>query len=246
MTKPAPQFDVRFAATSADVLAAQRLRYDVFCLELKATGPTVDHSKAIESDRFDPFADHLILRDLTRAPEAQVIGTCRIMNAAQAADAKAFSCDSEYDLTALQKTGRPLLELGRSCVHPDYRGGMALFHIWQALAAHIEKHQIEILFGVASFHGADAGQHAQALTFLAREHQSPFHVPSRAPVQVSSTEMNRKDALRATPALIKAYLRLGGAIGQGAFVDRDMNTTDVCMILDVTQMDARQRAIYRR
>lgn len=244
MSKPETQFHVSFAQSPEDIRAAQRLRYEVFVLELGGLGPFVDHAAQIEADPFDAHADHLILRDKTLPANSQVIGVCRIMNSAQATASNGFSCDAEYDLTALQTSGLRLLEMGRSCIHPDYRGSMALFHIWQALAAHVIANKIDILFGVASFHGTDVTKHAQGLTLLLREHQSPFSVPSRVPVPIPDVPLDRKTALREIPALIKAYLRLGGAVGQGAFIDRDFNTTDVCMVLEVSKMSARQKAIY--
>ena len=147
-----PEFSVTLAAGDEDVRAAQRLRYDVFVEELGGGGMMVDHDARLEQDRFDPFFDHLILRDerLDR-----VVGVYRVMRQDQAVAAGSFYSASEYDLSPLINSGRKLLELGRSCVHRDYRGGGAMFHLWTALAEYVARHDIEILFGVASFHGRD-------------------------------------------------------------------------------------------
>ena len=246
MPATAPEFDVSLASSQADIEAAQRLRYDVFVAEMGATGPDIDHAARREADPFDPHAHHLILRDCMRDPASQVVGVYRLLTATQAAKAGGFSCEAEYDLRTLTGSGRNILELSRSCVHPDYRGGSAMFHLWKSLADYITQHDIELLFGVASFHGTDVAQHGQALALLFEKHLSPFKVSSRAPVPLATTGYDRKSAVQQMPALIKAYLRLGGAVGQGVYVDHAFGTTDVCMILDTQAMNARQKVIYAR
>ncbi len=246
-----PQFDLQLACSDADVVAAQRLRYQVFVAELGGTSDGVDHAAGQEADAFDAHADHLLLRDLGRRADDQVIGVYRLMNRAQADAAGGFSSAAEYDLTPLLAGGRKLLELGRSCLHPDYRGGVAMHHLWQGLAAHVRQQKIEILFGVASFHGADASRHAAALAHL---HQSYLAPPKLRPVakgagavpldDLTLADENRKEAVAAIPPLIKAYLRLGGMVGDGAYRDQAFNTTDVCMVVDVNQMPDRLRAQY--
>ncbi|SEW11246.1 ornithine-acyl[acyl carrier protein] N-acyltransferase [Cognatiyoonia koreensis] len=246
MASSIPQFQTHFARNDADILAAQRLRYDVFVKELGAVDKTFDGADRVEKDAFDKYADHLLLRDLSRPQSDQIVGVYRLMNAKQAELAGEFSTEREYDIAALKMSGKCLLELGRSCLHRDYRGGSAMFHIWQSLADHIEVTGTEILFGVASFHGIDPMGHAASLNMLFADHNSAFAVPSRQHLTLPVVNADKKEALRQTPALIKAYLRLGGTVGQGAYVDREFNTTDVCMILDVANMNDRHRAIYAR
>ena len=239
----------RLARTADDLRAAQRLRYAVFVQELGGDGPLVDHAGGHERDRFDPFFDHLILEDTARPGE--VIGVYRLLRGDQAQAAGQFYSEGEYDLTLLRASGRKLLELGRSCVHPEYRGGTAMYHLWTALAAYVRGHGIEVLFGVASFHGTDAAVLAQPLSLLHANHLAPpdLRVRSREhqPMdQLTPAQIDRRAAMLDTPALIKAYLRLGGFVGDGAFVDHAFNTTDVCLVLDTARMNARQSAIYNR
>jgi putative hemolysin len=132
-------------------------------------------------------------------------------------------------------------------LHPDYRGGAAMLHLWQALARLVQERDIEILFGVASFHGCDVNELAQPLSILARDHLAPADLRVRSVVYQSmalSADIDRVAAMKQVPALIKAYLRLGGFVGDGAFVDTAFNTTDICLVLDVARMNARQRSIY--
>jgi putative hemolysin len=248
-----PHFTLRLAEDAADIRAAQRLRYSVFIEELGGDGTLVDHAERLEIDRFDPFVDHLLLLDLRRAQGDQVIGVYRLMRADGAAQAGQFYSEDEYDLGALRASGRRLLELGRSCVHAEYRGGTAMMHLWNALADYIARHGIEVMFGVASFHGTDPARIAAPLSLLHHRHLAPADVRpvARAPGAqrmdlIAADALDRPAAIRATPALIKAYLRLGGFVGQGAFIDRAFNCIDVCLVMDVARMSDTHRAIYQR
>lgn len=243
----AGRFEAGLAQGKEDVRAAQALRYAVFVTELGADGPLVDHDQGLERDRFDDYADQLILKDLTRPEGDQVIGAYRLMDHAGASAAGGFYTEQEYDLTPLLQSGRPVLELGRSCLHPDYRGGIAMVPLWQALAQEIAARKAEVLFGVASFHGTDLERLSAPLSLLHKEHLAPppLRVRSRTPAAYNlAKDIDKVQALRQVPALIKAYLRLGGYVGEGAFVDQAFNTTDVCLILDTAAMNPRQRAIY--
>lgn len=246
---------VRLAATEADLIAAQRLRYRVFVEELGATGPLVDHVLRREQDDFDPVFDHLVLvdRNVCDTGLDHVVGAYRVMPYDRAAQAGRYYSQSEYDLTALTSSGRRLLELGRSCVRADHRGGTAMFHLWNALAGYVLERQIEVLFGVASFPGTDVMAHAQPLSHLFHAHLAPMPLRVRAigsgAVSMSILPRQAVDpraALSGTPALIKAYLRLGGFVGEGAFVDHAFNTTDVCLLMDTAAMSARHRDFYTR
>ncbi|EDQ04644.1 hypothetical protein DSM14862_01513 [Sulfitobacter indolifex] len=242
----AADFQVRLAQTDADVQAAQRLRYEVFVQELGGSGAMVDHAAGLEQDRFDPFFDHLLLTDLRNG---KLAGVYRVMRADMAARAGGFYSEAEYDLTPLVQSGRKLLELGRSCLDPAYRGGAAMHHLWGALARYVAEHEIEVLFGVASFHGTDTATLAEPLSLLHHRHLAPPELRVRArefaPMDlIAEPDLDRRKAMLAVPSLIKAYLRLGGCVGEGAYIDRAFNTTDVCLILDTKQMSARQSRIY--
>ncbi|GAA5081117.1 GNAT family N-acetyltransferase [Roseibacterium beibuensis] len=248
-----PHFELRLANTEAERRAAQRLRYEVFVAELGGDGPLVDHDARLEADRFDPFFDHLLLLDHRRAPEDEVVGVYRVMRCDQAKAAGQFYSEDEYDLTPLRASGRPLLELGRSCVHRDYRGGTAMMHLWNGLAEYIADHGIEVMFGVASFHGTDPAPLAAPLSLLHHRHLAPPDIRPRAKPPgasrmdlIAEEALDRPSAVRQMPALIKAYLRLGGFVGEGAFIDQPFNCIDVCLVMDVARMSEKHRAIYQR
>lgn len=250
-----PQFTLRLARNAQDIKAAQRLRYRVFVQELGGQGPLVDHEAQLECDVFDPYYDHLILIDKHRDPAEldHVIGVYRLLRSDAAQKAGQFYTEGEYDLSVLKNSGRSLLELGRSCVHADFRGGKAMYYLWGGLSDYVIEHKIEILFGVASFHGTDLDALAAPLSLLHHNHLAPepLRVRARAGHYQSmnilpKARIDRPSAMRATPALIKAYLRLGGFVGDGAFVDHAFNTTDVCLVMDTARMNKNQRDLYTK
>lgn len=244
-------FQVKLASTEAELRAAQALRYRVFVEELGGDGPLVDHEAGLERDRFDPFYDHLLLLDTAR--EGAVVGVYRLMRDDQAAVAGQFYSEDEYDLSVLKSSGRKLMELGRSCLDADYRGGAAMYHLWNGLAHYVAEYDIEILFGVASFHGVDPAALAQPLSLLHHRHLAPENLRVRAREAqyqrldlLPADALNRRIAMLQVPALIKAYLRLGGYVGDGAYVDHAFNTTDVCLILDTQTLNEKQKNIYSK
>ncbi|MDH5798624.1 MAG: GNAT family N-acetyltransferase [Paracoccaceae bacterium] len=247
------RFQVRMANTPSEVIAAQRLRYRVFVEELGGDGRLVDHENRLERDEFDEFARHLILIDTEVDDDDpdRVVGAYRLMTSDDAKRAGRFYSASEYDLQPLISSGRKLLELGRSCLLPEQRGGTAMHRMWATLAEFVLSEGCEILFGVASFHGTDAEKLAEPLSALYHKHLAPEDIRVRA-LPPHRIEMNRIPAdqidairaMKATPALIKAYLRLGGFVGDGAYVDHEFNTIDVCLMVDTTRMNARRKAMY--
>jgi len=248
-----PHLHVRLATSEQDCLSAARLRYEVFVCELGGDGPFVDHKRKLERDRFDPFAEHLVLVDSRRDPQAldHVVGVYRLLSADGADMAGQFYSETEYDLSVLRQGGRKLLELGRSCIHPDYRGGLALFALWNGLASHVRSHGYEVLFGVASFHGTDASAYAPHFSYLQQNHLTPgsLLVTARSPNHLKMNilpagEIGRLAVMRTMPPLIKAYLRIGGFVGDGAFIDWQFNTTDVCLVVDTARMTSQHRARY--
>lgn len=240
------------AQTEEDLLAAERLRYEVFVEELGGDGALVDHTGRFERDRFDPVFDHLVLVDETRdrAKLDHVVGVYRVLPSGRS---DRYYSEDEYDLSRLTDTGRPLLELGRTCVRDGYRNGTALYLLWNGLAEYVRSREIEILFGVASLHGTDIDALAGSLSLLHDAYLAPPDLRVRAQDGVYQAmnllerdQIDRVASMRAIPALIKSYLKLGGFVGDGAFIDHDFNTTDVCLVIDVNRMTPTARARYAK
>ena len=246
---------LRLARDARDLCAAQRLRYEVFVNELGADGPLVDHAARLERDEFDPYFDHLLLIDSRRDPALlqDVVGVYRLLPPEGVAAAGRYYSEGEFDLSVLKASGRRLLELGRSCVHRDMRGGAAMFLLWNGLAEYVLERRIEVMFGAASFHGTDAKALAQPLALLHHFYRAPeaLRVMARPEQRQDMAllpieKVDRAAAMAGIPALIKAYLRLGGHVSDGAWIDRDFNTLDVCLVMDTARMSVRHRDFYTR
>lgn len=250
MTSKEPKFELRLASTQEDLLAAQRLRYDVFIKELGGDGPMVDHDAGLERDAFDEFFDHLLLIDRKLQ---KVVGVYRVLRGDMAVKAGRFYSEDEYDLTTLKASGRTLMELGRSCVHADYRGTAAMYYLWNGLGAYVVEHDIDVMFGVASFHGTDIAAIREPLAYLHHNHLAPSELRSRVVDPhfqsmdlMAADEIDKRAALKAMPTLIKAYMRLGGYVGEGAYIDHSFNTTDVFLLMDSKNISQKQRDIYTK
>jgi putative hemolysin len=250
------RYRVKLAETEAEREGAQRLRYRVFVEEMGAEASAAQRAVRREWDDFDAYFDHLILVSLDPViadPLDRVVGVYRLMRDEAARAGRGFYGASEYDLTPIAASGRPSVELGRSCVAPEHRGGPAMHLLWNGLANYVIERQIELLFGVASFHGTDPAPLAEPLAFLHHEHLAPPDLRVRAQPEhyldmnlMPREAIDPARALQGIPPLIKAYLRLGGFVGEGAFVDRAFNTIDVCVVMDTVRMTERYLHFYRR
>jgi putative hemolysin len=248
-------YRVKLAETDAERAAAQRLRYRVFVEEMGARASVAERALRREWDDFDPWFDHLILETLDPVadPLDRVVGVYRLMRGEVAAAGPGFYGAAEYDLGPIERSGRRAVELGRSCVAREHRGGPAMHLLWNGLAGYVLEREIELLFGVASFAGTDVEPIAEALSYLHHTHLAPSDLRVRARAEhyvemerMPAAEVDAARALRAIPSLIKAYLRVGGFVGEGAYVDRDFNTIDICLIMDTGRMTERYRAYYDR
>lgn len=249
---PKEQITVRLAMTEAEIEAAQKLRYRVFYEEYKAQ-PT-DEILALKRDfdDYDAYADHLIVIDHEGGAN-NIVGTYRLLRREKADEYGHFYSSQEYDLTQLLNSGASLLELGRSCVLPDYRAGSVLQLLWQGIANYIMDHKIDLMFGCASLHSTDIEALAGPLSYMYHYHLAPNGLRPRA-VEGRFIEMNMipKDELdpramfAALPPLIKGYLRIGALIGDGAVVDSVFNTTDVCIVAQSHMVTKRYRNHYER
>ncbi|MEL6678793.1 MAG: GNAT family N-acyltransferase [Pseudomonadota bacterium] len=256
MRSDGTRYEVRLAESEADVRAAQRLRYRVFVEEMGAKVPPADAAEGLERDRFDPHFDHLLLidRDLAeRDALNSVVGVYRLMRGSVAKTGVGFYGATEYDLSRLMEMRRETVELGRSCVHPDYRGGVAMHLLWSGLGQYVTRNNVEVMFGVASFHGTDPDAVAIPLSYLHHNHLAPDDLrvtcwpENRAEMdRIPAMEVDRAAAMKLLPPLIKGYLRLGGFVGDGAFIDRAFNTIDVCLLMDTARMAAKYRDMYSR
>lgn len=245
---------VRLAETAAEIEAAQRLRYRVFYEEYAAT-PDAEMSRTQRDiDAFDAIADHLIVYDEALGKgSGNIVGTYRLLRQDIASRHGQFYTSDEYDIAPLTGSGETLLELGRSCVLAEYRTRPVMQMMWEGITHYVLDHDIDLMFGCASLHGTDIATHAHALSYLYHYHLAPEPLRPRA-LGERHVEMNRssretvdaKVAFNDLPPLVKGYLRLGAGIGDGAVIDHQFNTTDVCIVLQTGLVTARYRKHYER
>ncbi len=246
----AGRFTVRLAESDADLDAALRLRYRVFVEEMGAGAKSDADGR--ESDRFDEHCEHLILIDREGEPPEQVVGAYRMLTGSAARAGPGFYSAGEYDLSVLEPRMEECLEVGRTCVAEEFRGGTAAQLLWAGLASYVFDRNVGLLFGCASFPGTDLKGLALPLSFLHHHHlasddlRARAREPNRAEMDILPLqEVDRTAAAKRIPSLIKGYLRLGGVVGDGAYLDHAFNVTDVFLAVDVHRTSERQRAFYR-
>lgn len=231
--------EVRIARTEAEIDAAQALRYKVFYEEMGARPDARALRTRRDQDEFDEVADHLLVIDhaISSGPKG-VVGTYRLMKSSMAAKLGRYYTSGEYDIAVLQQLPGNLLEVGRSCVDPAYRGRTAMQLLWRGIASYIFFHQIDVLFGCASLPTTDPDQWKNELTYLYHNHLAPPALRIKALPEryidmrrVDPETLDYRRCLANLPPLIKGYLRLGGYVGDGAVIDPDFNTTDVAILV---------------
>lgn len=234
----AGNLSVRLARDESEITASQKLRYRIFCGEMGGKASAEIQAQQRDFDEFDDYCDHLLVIDNEQTGEAAVVGTYRLLRRSVMQKLGHFYTESEFDVSAVKATDGEILELGRSCVNANYRNRSVMTLLWRGIGAYVMLHDIKLMFGCASFTGADPQQHALALSYLYYNHLAPEPVRLKAlpdqyvPMDIIPREqVNMKEALNAMPALIKGYLRLGGYIGDGAVIDAAYNTTDVGIIV---------------
>ena len=219
-TKRAP-FKVSWAMHADEIKEAQRLRYKVFAEELGARLPV--NEEGLDVDDFDAYCDHLLVRD----PETlRVIGTYRVLAPHKAAEIGRLYSDSEFDLSRLNHLRPKMVEVGRSCVHQDYRSGAVIMALWSGLGQYMKQHQYEIMLGCASIPMADGGHYAASLyNSLGPEQMAPVENHAFPKLPLPLDRLNGGLQVDAPP-LIKGYLKLGAKICSAPAWDPDFNTAD--------------------
>jgi putative hemolysin len=227
------RLQVAWARTDEELREAQHLRYRVFADEMGArlTGPA-----GLDVDAFDHYCDHLLVRDLDTL---KVVGTYRALPPHQAARIGRLYAESEFDVSRLTHLRPKMVEVGRSCVHPDYRSGAVIMSLWGGLASYMLHNGYETMLGCASVAMVDGGHYAANLycalrdsAMTAQEYRAFAHTP--LPVDELQT-----GALVAPPPLVKGYLRLGAKICGAPAWDPDFNTADFLTLLRLSEINAR-------
>ena len=205
-------------------------------------------------DGFDELCDHLLVLDHSRGSGADaVVGTYRLIRREAAARLGAFYSAAEYDIAPLVAYPGEILELGRSCVDAGYRPRPAMQLLWSGIAAYVFHHDIALMFGCASLPGTDPEALAAPLSYLHHHHLAPPALRRAGAARALCRDAPARPAgdrpepaLAALPPLIKGYLRLGGFVGDGAVIDEQFNTTDVCIVVKTDLVTEKYSRHYER
>lgn len=238
--------EVRITRDPADIAAAQALRYRVFYQEMTAIPSAAMVAAGRDFDRFDEVCDHMLVIDHRRPAAEAVVGTYRLLLQDIAERYDGFYSAGEYDLSLLtqgQEGPGTLLEVGRSCVHPEYRNNVTIQRLWRGIASYVVEHDVRYIFGCASLPGTDPSALAAPLSYLHHEFLAPPELRVRAlPERYVAMDLMPPEAISSgdvfpsLPPLIKGYLRVGGYVGDGAVVDEQFSTTDVFIMVPIARV----------
>ncbi len=228
-----PKLQVALAATESEILEAQKLRWRVFADELGARLPS--RTPGVDRDFYDPWCDHLIVRDEVNG---RIVGTYRILPPQAARQVGSYYSENEFDLTRFNLLRPRIVEVGRSCIDPDYRTGATIALLWSGLARYMRQNGHEYLMGCASIGMADGGHNAVGIYQALDAHLAPpeYRVFPRHPLPLDRIAAAQNPEV---PPLIKGYLRAGAWIcGEPAW-DPDFNTADLLLLLPMSRVDSR-------
>ncbi len=232
------KISVSWARHQDEVRQAQRLRYQVFALEMGAV-----LSKTLpghDIDLFDDYCEHLLVRD---ADSQEVIGTYRVLTPTQANRVGSTYSDTEFDLTRLRGLRSRMVELGRSCVHAEHRHGGVILALWGALAEFMARNQLDTMIGCASIpmqHNDVSSGHAAASIWRQVRQSHLAAIEYRVTPRLALPVEQLDDSLEVEPpALIKGYLRLGAKVLGAPAWDPDFNSADLPMMMRIGDLPPR-------
>jgi putative hemolysin len=234
LVKEKQHFTTSLAHTDSEVREAQKLRYKVFAEEMGAKMP--GREERIDQDRYDRYCDHLLVRD---TDTNEVVGTYRILSPDQAKKAGGYYSEGEFDLSRLDHLRDSMVEVGRSCVHPDYRGGGVITLLWAGMAQYMVKNNYDYLIGCASISMADGGHNAANIyNKIKPDSMSPpeWRVFPSCALPFEALGDQTEEFL---PPLIKGYLRLGAYVCGDPAWDPDFNTADLLVLLPMSRLNKR-------
>lgn len=231
---PEDRYQLVLARSKDDLRMAQRLRFDVFTQEYQAR---IDSRlPGIDEDFYDAFCDHLLVRD-TRSDE--VVGTYRILPPHQAQVIGGYYSETEFFINRLDRMRDAMVELGRSCVHPDHRNGAVIMLLWSGIAAYMRHYGYRYLIGCASVTMRDGGRSAaQIWSIVAGSALAPAEDQGFPKHPLPLDRIVRDEAAQ-LPPLLKGYLRVGAKVCSPPSWDPDFNSADFLMLLRLADTNPR-------
>jgi putative hemolysin len=237
--KHSPRLILSMASSANDVREVQRLRYKVFIETMGLSA--LQNDERLDCDEFDEHCDHLIVRE---SVTLKVVGTYRVLSASKARRIGRFYSENEIDQGRLANLRGRMVEAGRACIHPEYRGGSVIMLLWSGLAEYMRRERCDYLVGCASISVADGGHNAIAVyQSLIQTHAAPieYRVTPHLPFPIHELAPAYSPQV---PALIKGYTRSGAWLcGEPAW-DPDFESADLFLMLPLTNLDSRYAKHY--
>ena len=244
-------FVIKLTEKKSELKKAQALRYSIFYKEKKAKPSFPKKILALDYDKVDKFADHLIVIDKgSTAPKNKIVGTYRLIRGDVSANFGGFYTSSEFNLSNILDVykNNQILELGRSCVHKDYRNGTVMNLLWKAIAEYVKLYDIKIILGCVSFSGTDIMKFSNELSYLRENFSLPDDLSVESldentyPVYKKTfIKINDLKTFAKLPPLIKGYLRVGGKLSDSFYVDYSFNTIDLCVVVKTDNIDKKYK-----
>lgn len=238
-----PQLAVKLASNGIEVEQALRLRYEVFVEEEKNMKMRTE--SGLEQDEYDAYCDHLIVQDLAAN---RVVGTYRLLPGDRALNNIGFYSETEFDLAGFAPYKARTLELGRSCISPEYRGGKAIQLLWEGIADYITERGYDYMIGCASIHMSSVAELNLIYTMLRRKEVitdrfgiKPLATHRIGGLALIDQELDEKEVFRRLPPLMKGYQWLGAEIGGDPAYDEIFETVDFFILLQKERVTRRYR-----
>lgn len=241
------RYVVRFAQNEEEIKDAQRLRFQVFNLEL-GEGLSSAYDNQLDMDAYDEQCHHLLVID---KKSEQVIGTYRMQTYATASKKLGFYTGNEFDLSSIDdEIITKSTEVGRACIAKEHRNGRVLFLLWRGLAAYMKQMDTRYLFGCCSITSQDAIEAWKVMDYLyQKNHIHPDIMVStteeyRCP-KPSNLPSNAGDDVE-LPQLFRLYMDIGTKVCSPPAIDREFSTIDYLILLDKDNIDERTRMLFFR
>lgn len=235
------KLDCFLADSDALIKEAQALRYRVFAKEMGAKLKT--DSEGLDYDEIDSYCDHLVVYDNT---QKKIVGYTRLLNQNQAQRLGRYYSQDEFNLDKILALPGRFLEIGRTCVDPDYRGGAVLTTLWSALVQYALEGDFNYLLGCASITPGPSGFAVDAVfRNIDPKNIAPVSIQVKPSIPVPSELRCARDE-SGIPPLLKAYLRFGALICGEPYWDEDFNCMDLFVLLPLDQLKDRYSKHYMR
>ena len=240
------RFVARLAESSADVLAAQRLRH----LAFRTVRGLQGSGAGLDADAFDALCQHMLVEE---ARTGTLVCCCRLLPLQGGAEIGRSYSAQHYNLDRLADFSGPMMELGRFCIHPEWKDPDIMRVAWGAMTQLVDAQRVDFLFGCSSFDGAETSAHAEAFAMLKDRHLAPQRWLPRVKAPnvfrfaraLRGRKPDQKRAMLGMPPLLRTYLMMGGWVSDHAVVDRDMNTLHVFTGLEIRTIPPARARLLR-